>query len=138
MLVLNSLISFWPLVWQSHTRGQVGLNGQKWLVGVVMLITPAYIVARLTVNDRALFRQYADLARVTVIAHDGEFIIGSAGKSEVLEGPASQPTFVMVKFPDYDCLLRWYHSDEYQALKEIRLLAATGTVIAYEGIAASL
>ena len=41
---------------------------------------------------------------------------------------------MVIEFPDMDALERWYNSDDYKPLLEIRLRAARGNAIAVNGV----
>jgi uncharacterized protein (DUF1330 family) len=68
-----------------------------------------------------------------VADHGGEMVIGSTGRHEYVEGEASQPGLIVARFPSYEQMLEWYHSDAYQPLIAMRQRAATGTVSLHEG-----
>ena len=39
-----------------------------------------------------------------------------------------------MRFPSFDQALAWYHSEEYQRLKELRLSGASGDLLLIEGL----
>ena len=53
--------------------------------------------------------------------------------SETLEGDWQPHRTVVLEFQDMAALKRWYDSEEYVAIKGIRLRAASASVMAVEG-----
>jgi uncharacterized protein (DUF1330 family) len=56
------------------------------------------------------------------------------GAVEVLEGDGHTHRQVILEFPDMASLKKFYNSPEYTAAKAIRQKAATGTLVAIEGV----
>jgi uncharacterized protein (DUF1330 family) len=84
---------------------------------------PAYfLVDTREIKDAAKMEQYR--ARVTAVVEKfgGRYIV-RGGPFEVVEG-AYQPVLpVIIEFPSMDQARRWYGSEEYRELKQLRLAA---------------
>jgi uncharacterized protein (DUF1330 family) len=68
-----------------------------------------------------------------IAAHGGRYLV-RGGAVKVLEGNASPERQVILEFPDMAALERFYHSPEYQELVAIRQTAASGYLLAIEGV----
>lgn len=74
----------------------------------------AYVLVELQVIDPEAKARYSSVAGATVKSHGGEFIAG--GEWELLTGDAGLPVGIIIRFPDRQSAMNWYHSSEYQAL----------------------
>ena len=54
----------------------------------------------------------------------------AAGRATALEGSAMPNPNVIIEFPDEGTAMAWYSSDEYKAVRPIRLAATTSSQIA--------
>ena len=93
----------------------------------------AYLIAEVEVKDPETYEEYRRQVGSTIEKFDGRIII-RGGAIEILEGQWKPRRLVILEFPDMDMLKRWYDSDEYQGLKEIRLRAASSNVMAIQGV----
>lgn len=93
----------------------------------------AYIMVMVDVNDMEQYKKYMALSPAIVAKYGGKFLT-RGGRSEVLEGDADPRRKVLLEFPDYEAVLAFYNSAEYQAAKAVREGAATGSFIALEGL----
>jgi uncharacterized protein (DUF1330 family) len=63
----------------------------------------------------------------------GQYVV-AGGTFEVKEG-SYQPNFlVMIQFPSMDAARRWYDSEEYRPLLEMRLAATTSNAFLVAGL----
>ena len=92
-----------------------------------------YLVAQGRVEDRALLDQYVKHA-VRSIGNAGGKIIGFDESAEVIEGCVEHPRTVIVEFENRAAFDAWYHSAEYQAVVQMRLDSAPGTLVLVDGI----
>ncbi len=92
-----------------------------------------YIIANLEVTDPEGFAGYAGKAPATIAAHGGEYL-ARGGAAELMEGDLPVGRVVVIRFPSVEAARTWYHSPEYQALREIRLRAARGPLIITAGL----
>ena len=66
-------------------------------------------------------------------AAGGEYLV-RGGDFKVLEGDGMKPTrLVLIRFPSEEHFKTWYHSEEYQKVRAIRLPVSTMTFIGVAG-----
>ena len=94
---------------------------------------PAYVYANIEVHDSAQYDEYRRQVKATIDAFGGRFLV-RAGAVEVLEGTAVPQRQVILEFPDMAALKAWYHSPAYRPLIALRQSAASGTLLAIEGL----
>ena len=93
----------------------------------------AYIYGNIDVHDPALYEQYRAQVPAMISAHGGRYLV-RGGAVEVLEGNGKIKRQVILEFPDMGSLKAFYNSPEYTSAKAIRQRAATGTLVAIEGM----
>jgi uncharacterized protein (DUF1330 family) len=93
----------------------------------------AYIYGNIEVHDPLLYEQYRAQVPAMITAHGGHYLV-RGGATEVLEGDGKIARQVILEFPDMAALKAFYHSPEYTAARAIRQKAATGTLVAIEGM----
>jgi uncharacterized protein (DUF1330 family) len=93
----------------------------------------AYVVVDIDVTDPDRYAQYRELAAPAVEAAGGRYLV-RGGSTEVFEGDRVPNRVVILEFPDMDAARAWYESDAYVAARRQREGAATGSLIAVEGI----
>jgi uncharacterized protein (DUF1330 family) len=94
----------------------------------------AFIIAQMTIHDRAAFAAYSTSAGESVIKYGGDFLVVGQGRREMLEGEGDMQYVAAARFPTYEAALRWYRSPEYAPLIKARQKAAIGRVMIIEGI----
>ena len=92
----------------------------------------AYLVADIEVTDADGFKEYVAGSRPTVEQYGGRYLIRGA-KTRTIEGDVAPNRFVVLEFPDMAALDRWYESDEYRSLREIRQRTAKSNIFVVEG-----
>jgi uncharacterized protein (DUF1330 family) len=95
---------------------------------------PAYVIVRVHVTDWERYREYTKQSPATITQFEGQFL-ARGGETVTLEGPAETGRVVILEFPTLRDAQQWYHSDEYQAAKEMRSGAATASFVAVDGFA---
>jgi uncharacterized protein (DUF1330 family) len=93
----------------------------------------AYIVARITIEDRERYGQYEAGFMEIFAAHTGR-LLAVDDNPEVLEGEWRCTRTVVAEFPDRESALAWYRSDDYQSLAEHRFAASDGEIALLAGI----
>ena len=84
------------------------------------------------VVDGEKLDSYRQRVLATVERYGGRYLT-VGGRFEVVEG-SWQPVFpVLIEFPSLQEGRRWYDSDEYRPLKEMRLQATKGDAVFIEG-----
>jgi uncharacterized protein (DUF1330 family) len=81
---------------------------------------PAFMIFNVvSVRDMESFAEYRDRVRPTVEAYGGRYLV-RGGEFEVLEGSWSPTRLTVIEFPSVADAERWYDSEEYRPLKELR------------------
>ena len=93
---------------------------------------PAYVFAEVNVTDPGAMQQYRAKLPETLAPYNHQVLI-SGGKTDALEGDAPK-TIVVISFDSMKDAQEWYDSPAYQAIKPIRLSAATSRVFIVDGI----
>ena len=94
---------------------------------------PAYFIVDNEVSDRAGFEEYRKQVPATVVGYGGKFLV-RGGQVQTLEGDWKPKRMVVTEFPNIEQARRWYDSEEYRALKALRLRTARGSVVLVEGV----
>jgi uncharacterized protein (DUF1330 family) len=95
---------------------------------------PAYFLVDVReIKDAARMEQYKARVAAVVEKFGGRYIV-RGGPFEVVEG-TYQPVFpVMIEFPSMDQARRWYDSEEYRDLKQLRLAATISNGVFLAGL----
>jgi uncharacterized protein (DUF1330 family) len=94
---------------------------------------PAYFIVDIDVTDPTAFEEYRKAVPATVEKYGGKFLV-RGGHMEVVEGSWRPKRVVVAEFPSLEQAKRWYDSEEYRALKALRLRTSKGNVILVEGV----
>lgn len=92
-----------------------------------------YVIVDIEVTDPQGYEEYKRLAAPTVEAFGGRYI-ARGGKTDTLEGDWQPSRIVLLEFPSLDRAREWWHSQEYNSVKEIRYRTANSRMIAVEGL----
>ena len=96
-------------------------------------MTAYYIFDVLKVTESEALQEYQRHVRDTVKRNGGRYLL-VGGELEAVEGDW-RPTFpVLIEFPSLEHARRWYRSDEYRKLKDLRLSATRGHAVFMEGL----
>jgi uncharacterized protein (DUF1330 family) len=87
-----------------------------------------YAIGHIEVTDAERYQDYASAVLAQVSRIGGKIL--AAGRATVLEGAELPNLNVIIEFPDEDAAMAWYASEEYQAVRPIRLQATTSSQIA--------
>ena len=93
----------------------------------------AYFIVDNEVTDPAGFEEYRKQVPGTVEKYGGKFLV-RGGQVQTLEGVWRPKRIVLTEFPSIEQARRWYESEEYGALKALRLRTARGSVVLVEGV----
>jgi uncharacterized protein (DUF1330 family) len=92
-----------------------------------------YLVDTREIKDAAKMEEYKARVLPVVEKFGGRYLV-IGGPCEVLEG-TYQPVFtVMIEFPSLDDAHRWYNSEDYRELKQLRLAATVGNAVFMTGV----
>jgi uncharacterized protein (DUF1330 family) len=94
---------------------------------------PAYLVGIVTIEDAEVFAEYASQVPELIARYGGRYI-ARGGTVEVLEGSWAPARVTLVEFDSLEQARRWYESEEYQALAEIRRGSANADLVLVEGL----
>ena len=95
----------------------------------------AYIVAQLSIHDRARYDRYAAAFFPTLQPFGGRLLAADEGP-QVLEGAWARDKLVLIAFPDAAAAKAWAASAAYQAIAVDRLAGSEAVVLLAEGFAA--
>ncbi len=93
----------------------------------------AYIVARVSVADPSLLKDYLNATPQIVERYGGKFI-ARGGPTITLEGPEETRRVVIIEFPSMADAEAFYRSREYSQAKKLRADVAVAEFIAVDGI----
>lgn len=92
---------------------------------------PAFLIADETITDPVGFEEYKHAVLPLIERYGGRFL-SRGGDLKVLEsGKGWEPDrMVIIEFPSMASLEEWYGSDDYAAVRDIRLRSASSTLVA--------
>ena len=80
------------------------------------------------------YKKYLEKVKPMVEKFGGKYLI-KGGKIDAKETDLWKPKrIVLVKFPNKSSALKWYNSEEYRALKHLRLNNASSNILFIEGV----
>ena len=94
---------------------------------------PAYFIVENEVTDPKGFEEYRTQVPGTVEKYGGKFLV-RGGQMQTLEGDWNPKRIVVTEFPSIEQARQWYDSEEYRALKALRVRTARGSVVLVEGV----
>ena len=92
----------------------------------------AYMIVDNEVTDPEGFREYQKRVGSTLLSYGGTFLV-RGGTYEILEGDWHLHRLILLEFPSVEQARRWYQSDAYAPVKDIRLKTALTQVILVQG-----
>ena len=92
----------------------------------------AYLIATLTVRDAQKFDSYRRAVPSVIAAHGGRYLV-RGGALEVKEGAPPHQRVVVLEFPDMAAARKFYFSDDYKPVLEMRLKAGKSKAILVDG-----
>jgi uncharacterized protein (DUF1330 family) len=92
----------------------------------------AYVVAQISIHDRARYDRYVAGFLPTLKAYGGR-LLAAQEQPQVLEGDWDRDKVILLAFPDQAQALAWAASGEYQAIAADRLAASEGPVLLIQG-----
>lgn len=96
---------------------------------------PAYLVAFVTVEDAARYREYTAHTPRVIAAHGGRFIVRN-GARETVEGAEEPRRLVIIEFPSMDAARGFIQSPDYARVKALREGAGQMDSLLIEGFEA--
>ena len=92
-----------------------------------------YVIVNHEVTDEALYTEFRKRVAGGIEAHGGRFLV-RGGATEVMDGEWVPDRIVVVEFDSVEQARAWLTSPEYTEAKEIRMKAASTSVILVEGV----
>jgi uncharacterized protein (DUF1330 family) len=93
----------------------------------------AYLIFDEDVTDPEGFQEYFQLAGPVLTRYGGK-VLAAGGPTETLEGEWHPKELVILEFASVEQAKRWYHSEEYAPVKDIRLKTAHTRLVLVQGI----
>jgi uncharacterized protein (DUF1330 family) len=94
---------------------------------------PAYQIGNVTVTDPDGFAEYSRQAGEMVARYGGRYL-ARGGEVEVLEGDWRPNRLVVIEWESREHAKRWYESDEYKAIADIRRRCADTELVLVDGL----
>ena len=94
---------------------------------------PTYLIGNVTVEDAEGFAEYAAQAAPMVERYGGRYL-SRGGAVEVLEGEWQPNRLVLIEWDSLEAAKRWYESQEYKAIADIRRRCAETELVLVEGL----
>ncbi len=92
-----------------------------------------YVIADFEILDLEGMREYLERVGATIEQYGGTYLV-RGGRGEIIEGDWHLHRLVILKFESVEQARRWYHSEEYTAIKGIRHKTAHTQLIMVPGI----
>ena len=92
----------------------------------------AYLFADINVTDAATFDDYRGKVGPLVEKYGGKYLVRGGGH-ETVEGDWSPKRLVVIEFESMEQAKKFYFSDEYKPVMDIRKSASTGNVLLVDG-----
>ena len=92
-----------------------------------------YAIIHDEIQDQTLFAEFRRRVGATVEAHGGRYLV-RGGAIEVMDGDWSPDRIVVIEFDSVEQARAWLTSPEYTEIKQIRMNAASASVIIVEGV----
>jgi len=94
---------------------------------------PAYVIVETNITDPEQYERYREAAPASIAAHGGRYLV-RGGELAVFEGDWDPTRVVVLEFPDLETAKRWYASEEYSEVRQLREGAAKLNMVAVAGL----
>lgn len=92
----------------------------------------AYFIGQVTVHDSAEYEKYLAQFMEAFLPFEGRVLV-STEDVELVEGNWPQSRTVVLEFPTEDHAKRWYASEDYQRIVQLRFKAADANIVLAPG-----
>jgi uncharacterized protein (DUF1330 family) len=92
-----------------------------------------YLVDTREIKDAAKMEEYKARVRPVVEKFGGRYLV-IGGRAETVEGSYQIVFPVLIEFPSMEHARRWYDSEDYRELKQMRLQATAGNAVFLAGV----
>ena len=93
----------------------------------------AYILGQINVTDAETFKRYSEKVPLTVQQYGGRYLV-RGGAVDKLEGTFLGRRMVVIEFQSVEAAKKWYTSEEYAPLIELRRSASDGDLLLVDGV----
>lgn len=93
----------------------------------------AFIVARVTIRDRAAYDRYASRFLPVLRRYDGRLLVSDEAP-ETIEGDEDGRKLVVLSFEDREAALTWANSPEYREIAKDRIAGADVVSVLAKGV----
>ena len=93
----------------------------------------AYYIVEIDIQDPARFEEYRSKVPPTIERYGGKYLV-RGGRLETIEGEWRPKRIVVLEFSTVEQAKRWYDSEEYRPLREVRRGSARGHIVLVEGV----
>jgi uncharacterized protein (DUF1330 family) len=97
----------------------------------------AYAIAQVRILDTVRYHQYQVAVSPVVTRYGGRFL-SRGGRREVLEGDELFDRVVILEFPDYETVVKFFNSPEYAEAKQHRVGSAIFNFCVLDGSAEAI
>ena len=95
-------------------------------------VMPVYLIAQLTIHDRAGYSEY-EVGFMDILSKYEGKLLSVDESPEVIEGTWDHTRTVLLEFASVFAAKRWYDSAEYQKLGQHRLAASSANFVLIKG-----
>jgi uncharacterized protein (DUF1330 family) len=93
---------------------------------------PVYVIAQLTISDRARYGKYAR-AFAGVLGKFGGQLLAADVAPRLLEGTWDREKVILIQFESEAAFTRWAESDDYRTISRDRVASTQGPVLLVRG-----
>ena len=93
---------------------------------------PVYLIAQLTIRDRARYAEYA-AGFMEIFSRYGGRLLAVDESPETLEGAWNFTRTVLIEFPSEAEARSWYDSEDYQRLAQHRFASSEANIVMVKG-----
>ena len=93
----------------------------------------AYIIVDIDVTDPGAYEEYRKLVPPLVAKYGGKYLV-RGGELETMEGGWTPKRLAVLEFDSVDRAKRFYYSEDYEPVKQIRLKATNSKMVLVEGV----
>ena len=93
----------------------------------------AYFVANVKITNAEEYQRYAAQTPAVIAEYGGRFLV-RGGSVQFGEGAWGADRWIILEFPTMDALQRWYDSEDYQRIIDIRKRSTQTNAVAVAGV----
>lgn len=92
-----------------------------------------YVVSRLKISDPLVMQQYVSAVVPVVEAFGGTYLVRGSNV-RAIEGEWEHDRMVVLRFPTEQAAMKWYESEEYRPLRDLRQKGSKAIILLAEGL----